>query len=357
MSESSPQYPPEQAKTGSLKGGLLLSGFALVVSIAIAGYGWQQIHALNQQVSSLNTQNSQLQTNLTKAAMTATKQDAQLREQLSQTQQNLATQRSQNKVILSQLQSDTQALKQRFSQLNLHDLNQWRLYESQYLIHLAARKALLESDMTSAKTLLQSADQSVLQLHDPQYIALRRAIADDINQLDALPKIDIEGIMIQIDSLSQQVTELALTRVTLPKVQDQPTASSQSGWKASLAASWHHFIDQFITVRRRNSDVKPLLAPDKVWYLKQNLQLQLQQAAIAAGQHRQQLYQQSLATATRWINDYFSHNPASAHLVRTLSKLQSESINAATPAQFSSVALIDQAVAKASHPETSEEQK
>lgn len=357
MSDHSSQPIVETPKSKPAKGPWVLASMALIISVAIGGYGWQKIHWMTQQVQQLNEQNAQLQGTLGSAQTSATKQAAQLRAQLTQTQQELKTQRDQSQVVLSQMQNTTQALKQQLANLNIHDLNQWRLYESQYLVHLAARKAWLEGDITSAIALLKSADKGISQLHDPQYIPLRRALADDINQLDSLPKVDIEGIMIQINSLREQIAHLALTRVNLPKATQDPVQNEQkTSWKTKLADSWHKFIHQFVTIRRREGDVKPLLAPEKAWYLKQNLQLQLQQAALAAGNRQPKLYQQSLTQASQWLSQYFTHNPAAEHLVKAIAQLQKQSVAAVKPTQLTSVELIDKAVDQISQQDLSKEE-
>ncbi|CAG9298481.1 uroporphyrinogen-III C-methyltransferase [Celerinatantimonas diazotrophica] len=357
MSDQSSQPIVEQPESKPSKGPWVLAAVALIVSVAVGGYGWQQIHGMTQQVQQLSEQNAQLQSTLSSAQTTAAKQAAQLRAQLAQNQQDLKTQSSQSRIVLSQMQNTTQALKQQLANLNIHDLNQWRLYEAQYLVHLAARKAWLEGDITSAIALLKSADKGIAQLHDPKYIPLRRALADDINQLDSLPKVDIEGIMIQINSLREQIAHLSLTRVNLPKVSDAAVPSEQKpSWKTRLADSWHKFINQFVTVRRRDSDTKPLLAPEKAWYLKQNLQLQLQQAALAAGNHQSKLYKQSLTQASQWLSQYFTHNPAAEHLVNAIAQLQKQSVAAVKPGQLNSVELIDKAVDQISQQDSSKEE-
>ncbi|MFM2475778.1 uroporphyrinogen-III C-methyltransferase [Celerinatantimonas sp. MCCC 1A17872] len=357
MSDQSSQPVVEQPEPKHAKGPWVLAGIALIVSVAIAGYGWQQIHGVTQQVAQLSEQNAQLQSTLSSTQTDAAKQAAQLRAQLAQTQSDLKTQSNQSRVVLSQMQNTTQALKQQLANLNIHDLNQWRLYESQYLVHLAARKAWLEGDIGSAIALLKSADKGIAQLHDPKYIPLRQSLADDINQLDSLPKVDVEGIMIQINSLREQIAHLALTRVNLPKATDDKTpATAKPTWKTQLADSWHTFIHQFVTVRRRDGDVKPLLAPEKAWYLKQNLQLQLEQAALAAGNRQPKLYQQSLTQASQWLSKYFTHNPAADHLVNAIAQLQKQSVAVIQPSQLNSVELIDKAVDQISQQNSSREE-
>lgn len=354
MTDEQLEKRPSQSSSHNVA--LVIAVIALVATAGTAGYGWTLLEKMHQQLVQTKQQNSQLSQALNAAQVQAAKNDANIHQQLTQTQGALTKQGQQSRTILSQLQNTTLSLKQRFAELDIHDLNQWRLYESQYLIHLAARKVWLEHDVKTAESLLESADQSIAHLHAPQYIPLRRAIADDLNQLDVLPKVDIEGITIQLNSLRDQISHLALTQVTLPTA-DQDQKSTETGWKASLLKSWHHFIEQFITVRRRDGDVTPLLAPQKAWYLKQNLQLQLQQAALAAERHQENLYQQSIKLAHQWVQHYFTHNPAAEHIINVLNQLAKKQVAPIQPPELGSVVLIDKAVTQIGNSNTSGEGK
>ncbi|CAG8999374.1 MAG: Protein HemX [Candidatus Celerinatantimonas neptuna] len=350
------QSEKRPAKSSSHKVTLLIAIIALVATAGTAGYGWTLLQKMHQQLMQTKQQNNQLSQALNTAQVQAAKNDAKIHQQLTQTQDELTKQGQQSRTILSQLQNTTLSLKQRFAELDIHDLNQWRLYESQYLIHLAARKVWLEHDIQTAESLLKSADQSIANLHAPQYIPLRRAIADDLNHLDILPRVDIEGIIIQLNSLRDQISQLALTQAKLPDTA-QKQKPQETGWKASLLRSWHHFIEQFITVRRRDGNVTPLLAPQKAWYLKQNLQLQLQQAALAAQRRQEKLYQQSLTQAHRWVLHYFMHNPAADHITDVLNQLAKKQVAPIQPPELGSVALIDKAVTKIGDTHSSKEDK
>lgn len=346
MTDEQPKQIPSQGKPRSSKPALALSGIALVVTIAVAGYGWTLLEKTQQQLTLVTARAGDLEKQLNDAKMQSSKTSAQLNQSIHQTEAELGKNIEKTKSVLTQLQANNQQLNQRLNELNIHDLNQWRLYEAQYLIHLAARKAWLESDMQSAISLLQSADRSVVGLKDPSLIPLRRAISDDINQLDALPQVDIEGVVIKLDSLRSQLDDLSLTQIDLPQASDDGAPQeANSGWIASLKASWHRFIDQFVTVRRRESKVEPLLEPKRAWYLKQNLQLQLQQAALAADRRQDDLYQQSLQQAIAWINRYFTHNPQAQHLVRALTELSEQSVTAVSLKQLRAVSLIDETIA------------
>lgn len=353
MSDQPSQSVVEPSQAKSLKIGLVMAVFALVITLAVAGYGFQQLQQMHQAVSQLQAQSDTLKEDLNQAEIDTTKQAAKLHEMNESTQQKLAKQSTQSQIVLSQLQSSTQAMKRQLSNLNIGDLNQWRIYETQYLIHLAARKAWLEGDLNAARSLLKSADHSIQTLHDPQFIPLRRALADDQNVLKELPDIDIEGISIKLNSLRDQIAHLDLAQLTTANTQSAKPAATDQNWKNHVKQSLQNFMNNFITIRRHDKPVIPLISAEHTWYLKQNLQLQLQQAALAAGRHQQKLYKQSIAQAQTWMKTYFTHNPAAQNVIDALDKLGAMSVAKIKPEQLKSVGQVDKIIEHLDQPSSS----
>ncbi len=48
-------------------------------------------------------------------------------------------------------------------------------------------------------------------------------------------------------------------------------SSSISEWRINLQKSWQNFMDNFITIRRRDDTAVPLLAPNQDIYLRENI--------------------------------------------------------------------------------------
>lgn len=58
-------------------------------------------------------------------------------------------------------------------------------------------------------------------------------------------------------------------------------SSSLSEWRQNLSKSWHSFMSDFISIRRRDSSAEPLLAPNQDVYLRENIRSRLLVAAQA----------------------------------------------------------------------------
>ena len=52
-------------------------------------------------------------------------------------------------------------------------------------------------------------------------------------------------------------------------------SSSISEWRINLQKSWQNFMDNFITIRRRDDTAVPLLAPNQDIYLRENIRSRL----------------------------------------------------------------------------------
>ncbi len=57
----------------------------------------------------------------------------------------------------------------------------------------------------------------------------------------------------------------------------------------SAKKSWQNFMDNFITIRRRDDTAVPLLAPNQDIYLRENIRSRLLVAAQAVPRHRKRL--------------------------------------------------------------------
>ncbi len=107
-------------------------------------------------------------------------------------------------------------------------------------------------------------------MNDPSLITVRRAITDDIASLSAVSQVDYDGIILKLNQLSNQVDNLQLADNDSdgsPMDSDgEELSSSISEWRINLQKSWQNFMDNFITIRRRD-DTALVAASAKSGYL------------------------------------------------------------------------------------------
>ena len=184
------------------------------------------------------------------------------------------------------------------------------------------------------------ADQQLKTLADPFWYPLRQQISNEITALRAVPEIDRAGITTTLISLSDKVASLPIVHMerdspikdTLAK---QEKATQQTGWQARVEdfawAVWQE-LKGLVRVRQTDEQLKPLLAPVSQQFLIQNLKLQLQSARLAVQQNEAAIYQQSLQTASNWINLYFDTDAAATKsMLESIKQLASVQISPEMP--------------------------
>ncbi|ERK07295.1 HemX protein [Serratia fonticola AU-P3(3)] len=226
------------------------------------------------------------------------------------------------------------------------DAKTWLLAQADFLVKMAGRKLWSDQDVTTAAALLKSADASLAEMNDPSLIDIRRAITEDVGTLSAVAQIDFDGIILKVNQLSNQVDDLRLAdnnRDERPMDEDDgELSSSLSEWRQNLTKSWHNFMADFITVRRRDSSAEPLLAPNQDVYLRENIRSRLLVAAQAIPRHQNEVYKQSLETVSTWVRAYFdTTDPATKAFLEELDNLSQQSISMDVPGQLKSQPMLE----------------
>lgn len=290
-------------KQGGSGGAIAL---ALLVGAGAAGGGyylWQQQQRLN---TGLQQQISELQSTLTtrldnnRSAIDSLGRkiesgDGKLADRLNVTEQSLTTLREQMG----------------------RDRRGWAEAEVEHLLRLANQRLQLARDVKSAIGALTTADQRLAAIGEPAYTPVREMIANEIQALRARVDVDLEGMALRLSSLAKSVDSLPLAatpQAPSPQASNQaPTsAAPQTGdkppvadWRQFLSALWRD-IRGLVTISRVNrSDQAPVLIPEERYFLRQNLRLKLEAARLALLQRQDGIYNQALAEATEWLQDYY----------------------------------------------------
>ncbi|MEK9497899.1 uroporphyrinogen-III C-methyltransferase [Photorhabdus sp. P32] len=337
--ENSQQPEPKTAPQKPERSGTLKNIIAIAIMLAIGGglyyYGQQQSHLLSaenhelrQQLESMKQQQSQDKQHI----------EARFKEQ-SQTLSHFAAQNE-------QLGNSLQELQAKFSTLSSSDVKSWLLAQADFLVKMAGRKLWNDQDIVTAAALLKNADASLAEMHDPSLIEIRRAITQDISTLSAISQIDFDGIILRVNQLSNQVDNLRLADNTTdgsPMDEDNDELTGTlSEWRQNLSKSWKSFMDNFITIRRRDTTAEPLLAPNQDIYLRENIRARLLIAAQAIPRHQGEVFKQSLETVSTWVRAYFDINdPNTKAFLEEIDSLSQQPISITAPDQLSSQPLLE----------------
>ena len=334
----------ESNTTPTAKRGSKLGALALVVSIVVgAGLSYQVYNKNTEYQKEITQLKQQLQENQTSLG-------SRIESIQNQTNQDIASVGQQAKVELAQNQKSIKGLQMAIADMKGRSPNDWLLAEADYLVKLAARKLYLEHDVFSATQLLESADQRIATLNDPNLFPLRQAMANDITALKSLPIIDRDGLVLRLMSLQKQVASLPLANAILPKATEQkkPVVSADVGdWKSNLLTSLKEFSENFITFRTRDGNVIPLLSPKQDFYLRENIVAKLDLAIRAVYDEKDGIYSTALETATQWSDSFFDQDSSSVQqFENTLKSLSQQKVQVTYPVKLQSQDILSKVIAE-----------
>ncbi len=333
------QPESKPVKTRSNAAGITLSIVAIAIALAAGAglYSWGKHQAASQMA-----QNESLSAQLNALQQLQSQQKIELENLIKQQTARLEEARA-HQVQMAKALAETQ---QKVAAISGSDAKVWQLAQSDFLVKLAGRKLWSDQDVTTAIALLRSADESLAQMNDPRLINARRALTQDISSLSGVTQIDFDGIILKLNQLSNQVDNL---RLADNDDDDSPMDSnskelsgSLTEWRQNLVKSWHNFMENFITIRRRDTTDVPLLAPNQDIYLRENIRSRLLIAVQAVPRHQDETYKQSLETVSTWIRAYYDTDDAATKgFLADLDTLSQQSIEMDVPDTLASQPILE----------------
>ena len=313
----------KQSSSKSAIAAVLLSVIA-VAGVAGVGY-WGKL-----QLAELNTAIDKKLSSQQLAATAALTDSQTALAELNESFQQIQAEKASQTVEIAALQERlSDAIKQVEAGRNRSE-NDWRLAEAEYLLRLANQRVLMEKRAEGALALLKNTDQIIKELDDVSLYALRQALASDIAKLEALPKLDVEGTYLRLTALIEQTKDLPtlsleqqrqlpelLNEMTSNTVTPETQAAITSGFAKALAK-----LESLVVIQKHDKPVEPILSPDQGHYLRQNIQLLLEQGQLALLRQQSDIYKNSLTRAQTLLEQYFDKtNTNTAALLRALSQL------------------------------------
>ena len=327
--------PPRNKKND----GKVLGAVAIVIALAIgAGLYLNGKHQADLQAQT----NQDLNEQLTALQQQLGSDKQQLTQQLESANSALQEARNQQDASAKELE----ALRQKVATISGNDTRTWLLAQADYLVKLAGRKLWSDQDVTTAAALLKSADTSLAEMNDPSVMNVRRALTQDISSLSAVSQVDYDGIILKLNQLSNGVDNLRLADNDSDDSPMDADGGELSGslheWRQNLAKSWHNFMDDFITIRRRDNTAQPLLAPNQDVYLRENIRSRLLIAAQAVPRHQDEIYKQSIDAVSTWVRAWYDTNDAATKaFLEQLDELSQQSISMDVPDTLESQPLLE----------------
>ncbi|PWY54725.1 hypothetical protein DGG96_15790 [Legionella qingyii] len=297
------------------------------------------------------SKNNQLQNQLSKAQNTFSTQLQQLEQSQDQVQEQINVRANKAEETQTQLQAKFENLNKQIQnamQQKFYQNQDWLLLKARYYLELAQINAHWSNEIDSTIALLEQADQLLNQLNDPKILNIRQAIAKDIAQIQALPSVDIAGLLSQLDAAQNSINDLSIplpvSGNTPPKEKTTVPANDSSTWKIRLQSSMN-VLEKLVVIRRHDQGIEPLMSPLFEALVKEKLRLNFQEAQWAVLNNEPFVYQLVLNQAISSLKTNFNENkPSTATLIRKLTELQQTNITRKRPAMGSALPMLNELI-------------
>lgn len=312
--------PPQPVIIEQKNGGKGLATGALVLSIlALGASGF----LFTQGQNALKNQELQLNQELNKAALGNSENGNLLHNALLK-QDEL------NKQVaaLNQAQ-DTQA--RRLESVNaayaelLKGRVNWLVDEVEVTLNIASQQLLLSGNVPVAVGVLETVEQRLNRFEQPELLPIKQAVSQDLAALKQRPYLNIPATTLRLDRLQTSISSLPLVVDGTLQTQNAPAPESQASnfWQRT----WENTVGMvkgMVEVRRLDNADPMMLAPEQIYFVRENLRLRLLDARLALLQHNGEIYQNDLNAIEATIKQYFDvQSPNTQTWLKELNELKS----------------------------------
>ena len=352
---------------------LVASVLALAVSIFVwysiavtgrleVGHQLSRMESVAQESTSLRERLQQLESDLTTLGR-------QVSESQSALQREAEAQQSRLTAAVDELKAtqvnDREAIEQRFARIRTSldklgyeigtSVDEWVLEETHQLLLLAGQRLSLSGDVSLARRALEIADQKLSLIQATDVLTVRRQLAVEIASLDAVPKLDLNGIVLKLSAMADQVNTLPLKGdLDRPEWGRSTSETEEPTEPGSLQMFGRVLLDdlgKLVRIRKVDQTRSPKLDNAQRFLAYEKLRLQLVTAQLAVLRQRPDLYQDSLKQARAGLSDYFAADERVDGFAASLESLKARQLVVDLPDLFGSMVLLRRVIEKRSQSE------
>jgi uroporphyrin-III C-methyltransferase len=196
----------------------------------------------------------------------------------------------------------------------------WVLAEVEQTLLIANQQLQLAGNVKAALIALGAADARLARMDRPQLTGLRRVIGQDIERLKAAPYMDVVGMALRLDNVVTAVDTLPLAMEERPQPANDATAPASGGFWANLWRETMQDLRGLVRIQNTEKPAAPLLSPEQVFFLRENLKLRLLGARLALLARDEDSFKADLNAASDWLQRYY--NPGSKPVASALSTVK-----------------------------------
>jgi uroporphyrin-3 C-methyltransferase len=209
-------------------------------------------------------------------------------------------------------------------------------------VRVAYRQALVTGSVEPLVAALRQADERIVRHGQPRLDGVRRALARDLERIQAVGVPDLGALALKLDEVVRTVDDLPLVaaaqravaasapapaparpRAAAPAVRegaakpragetpDAAASAPAAGW-TSLSAAWATFAERvwsemrsLVQIKRMDTPAAALLAPEQRYFLRENVKLRLLHARLALMSRQFDMARADVRAAQADIERYF----------------------------------------------------
>jgi uroporphyrin-3 C-methyltransferase len=232
-------------------------------------------------------------------------------------------------------------------------------------LRLAQQQTQLTGSTQPLVSALQAADQRIARAAQPRLNPVQRAIARDIERIQAAAVADIPTLALSLDELARQVDEWPVANavgqrddrqertgpVLLDPATDSPSAAStEAAPTTNLASGWQRVSDrlnrfgerlwsdltrsgrELVRVSRIDRPEAILLAPEQAFFLRENLKLKLLNARLGLlARHMASTQADVMAVQATLLRYFDTRSAPVSHALEVLAGLRMDLVDTSLP--------------------------
>lgn len=289
-------------------GGKGMAAGALVLSIIALGCGG---FLFVQGQNALKTQELGINQALDKAALGESQNAVLL-------QNTLLKQDDLNKQVAALEQAQAESAK-RLESINaayaelLKGRVNWLVDEVEVTLNTASQQLLLSGNVPAAVGVLENIDQRLSRFEQPDLLPIKQAVSADLAALKNRPHLNVAATSLRLDRLQAAVSGLPL--LVDNTLQENKTVERPSQAANFWQRTWDNTVGMvkgMVEVRKLESSDVMLMAPEQVYFVRENLRLRLMDARLALLQHNGEIFQNDLNAAEAAVRQYFDTSAPTA---------------------------------------------
>ena len=293
------QQPVSAGGRNPFKALLLAVGFVALAGVVGSFLVWQKLHGIQEQLARQSADTASQASEARALAKQAQEMSLDTAAKLAVAQARLAE--------VSLQRTQLEELMQSLARSRDENL----VVDIESALRLAQQQSQLTGSLEPLLAALKSAEGRVNRAAQPRLSQLQRAIGRDIARVKATALADTPALLVKLDELVNLADDLPVgNAVAEAKTSESPKRKPEepiSTWWARLGALVRDEIRALVRVSRIEVPEAALLAPDQVYFLRENLKLTLLNARLGLLSRQIDSARSDLANAGLLLSRYFDN--------------------------------------------------